>query len=326
MARIAVLGAGAWGTALAAAFCKQEHSVLLWGRDPLVLQAIRERRENPAYLPGMTLPSPLSVTDNLADAVAKADLVLAVTPAQTTASLAVGLAQCLGSGIPVIACAKGIETGTGKFQTDILAEHLPENPAGVLSGPSFAADVVKGLPTAVSLAFGDHDLAIGIAKQLSGPVLRLYPSDDPLGVQLGGALKNVLAIAIGICRGGGMGASAEAALIARGYQEIVRLATAMGARPETLTGLSGLGDLVLTCSSETSRNFSYGIAVGRGDPLHGLKLAEGVHTVGIANEMARKNGIDCPVMQTAEAVLAGQMSAEEARITLMSRPVRSERA
>ena len=324
MARISVLGAGAWGTALAAAFCRHGHDVTLWGRDGKTITTIREQRENPAYLPGALLPQGLVATEDLPAALAGAEIILAVTPAQTTAALAIELASSLSPAVPVIACAKGIETGTGRFQTQILGEFLPDNPVGVLSGPSFAADVVKGLPTAVSLAFPDQHVATELAARLSGSILRLYPSGDPTGVQAGGALKNVLAITIGICRGGGMGASAEAALIARGYQEIVRLGTAMGARPETLTGLSGLGDLVLTCSSEMSRNFSYGIAVGRGDPLDGLKLAEGVHTVGIANKLARDLAIECPVLQASEAVLSGAMSAADARIALMSRPIRAE--
>jgi glycerol-3-phosphate dehydrogenase (NAD(P)+) len=206
----------------------------------------------------------------------------------------------------------------------VIDARLPDHVVGVLSGPSFAADVVRGLPTALTLALPDPARAQSLAQALSGDAIRLYASDDIVGVQIGGSLKNVMAIAVGICRGGGMGASAEAALITRGYAELVRLGVAMGARAETLMGLSGLGDLVLTCSSELSRNFSYGIAVGRGQDVTGLKLAEGVHTVSIANEIAARHSISCPVMQTADLVLSGKLSAEEARTALMSRPIKAE--
>lgn len=324
MSRISILGAGAWGTALGAAFTRQGHGVRIWGRNAGTCDEIMSAHTNSTYLGAARLPDALEATTDMARALEKADIVLFVAPAQSTGAVAAEAAAHLPDEAVLIACAKGIDSRSGQVQTEVIAEKLPDHPVGVLSGPSFAADVVRGLPTAVTLAMPDQQAAQSLAQALSGDAIRLYASDDVLGVQIGGSLKNVMAIAVGICRGGGMGASAEAALITRGYAELVRLAVAMGARPETLMGLSGLGDLVLTCSSELSRNFSYGIAVGSGRDVSGLKLAEGVYTVTIANEIAERHGISCPVMHTAGLVLSGRMSADEARIALMSRPVKAE--
>lgn len=324
MSRISILGAGAWGTALAAAFTLQGHTVRLWGRSSEVCDEINRHHTNRAYLDTASLPEGLSASTDMSAVLSDAETVLFVSPAQTTGEIAAGAAQSLPPGATVVACAKGIDNQTGRMQSELIADHLPGHPIGVLSGPSFAADVVRGLPTAVTLAMADLDLAQALAQSLSGGAVRIYASDDVIGVQIGGSLKNVMAIAVGICRGGRMGASAEAALVTRGYAELVRLGVAMGARAETLMGLSGLGDLVLTCSSELSRNFAYGIAVGSGRDVTDLKLAEGVHTVAIANTLAAQHQIVCPVMQTAGEVLAGRMSADEARIALMSRPLRVE--
>jgi glycerol-3-phosphate dehydrogenase (NAD(P)+) len=324
MSRISILGAGAWGTALAAAFTLQGHAVRLWGRNREICDEINRHHTNRAYLEKAPLPDRLIASTDMGDVLSDAEIVLFVSPAQTTGEISARAAQSLPPGAIVVACAKGIDNKSGRLQSELIADHLPNHPVGVLSGPSFAADVVRGLPTAVTLAMPDRKAAQALAQSLSGGAVRIYASDDVLGVQIGGSLKNVMAIAVGICRGGGMGASAEAALITRGYAELVRLGVAMGARQETLMGLSGLGDLVLTCSSELSRNFAYGIAVGSGRDVSGLKLAEGVHTVAIANQIAGKYRIVCPVMQTAGEVLAGRMSADEARIALMSRPLRVE--
>ncbi|OCW55976.1 NAD(P)H-dependent glycerol-3-phosphate dehydrogenase [Hoeflea olei] len=324
MSRISILGAGAWGTALAAAFVRQGHEVTIWGRDAAACAEINTARTNRAYLGEARLPDALRATADMVEALEGATTVLFVVPAQTTGDVAARAAKALAADAVLIACAKGIDNRSGRMQTEVIAAALPDHRVGVLSGPSFAADVVRGLPTAVTLAMPQLQEAQSLAESMSGDAVRLYASDDVLGVQIGGALKNVMAIAVGICRGGGMGASAEAALITRGYAELARLSVAMGARPETLMGLSGLGDLVLTCSSELSRNFAYGIAVGKGQDVSGMKLAEGVHTVTIANEIAQKHAISCPVMQTAGLVLSGRMSAEEARIALMSRPVKAE--
>ena len=322
--KIAVLGAGAWGTALAAAFSRGGHDVRLWGRDEAVIGEIRIAHSNTTYIPGANLPETLVATTDLRTALSCADIVLFVTPAQSTRALAMLVKGDLPAGVPLIACAKGIEKGTGELQTETLGEILPGHPVGALSGPSFAADVARGLPTAVVLAMDDEIEARRIASALSSGYLRLYASDDVRGVQIGGALKNVIAIAVGICRGGKLGASAEAALVARGYAEIQRVGAALGMKAETLNGLSGLGDLFLTCSSTLSRNFSYGIAIGEGRDLTGMKLAEGVHTVGIACEIARKHGIDVPICETAQAILSGRISVREAQAALMARPVKSE--
>lgn len=324
MSRLSILGSGAWGTALAAAFVRQGHDVRMWGRNAGTCDEISRLHTNRAYLGDARLPDTLRATPDMADALDNAEIVLFVAPAQSTGEVAAQAAAHLPAGAVLIACAKGIDNRSGQTQGEVIAGQLPDHVVGVLSGPSFAADVVRGLPTALTLAMPEQEMAQTLAETLSGDAIRLYASDDPMGVQIGGSLKNVMAIAVGICRGGGMGASAEAALITRGYAELVRLGVAMGARAETLMGLSGLGDLVLTCSSELSRNFTYGIAVGRGQDVSGLKLAEGVHTVSIANEIAARHKISCPVMQTAGLVLAGQMSAEEARAALMSRPIKAE--
>ncbi|WP_340159474.1 NAD(P)H-dependent glycerol-3-phosphate dehydrogenase [uncultured Hoeflea sp.] len=324
MARICILGTGAWGTALAAAFVRQGHDVRLWGRNAATCEEISLKHSNQAYLGDARLPESLAATSDMKAALENAEIVLFVAPAQSTGEVASQAAAHLPESACLIACAKGIDNRTGQTQGEVIGEKLPDHVVGVLSGPSFAADVVRGLPTALTLALPEQEMAQALAEDLSGDAIRLYASDDTVGAQIGGSLKNVMAIAVGICRGGGMGASAEAALITRGYAELVRLGVAMGARPETLMGLSGLGDLVLTCSSELSRNFSYGIAVGRGQDVSGLKLAEGVHTVSIANEIAARYAISCPVMQTAGLVLSGRMSADEARTTLMSRPIKAE--
>jgi glycerol-3-phosphate dehydrogenase (NAD(P)+) len=324
MSRICILGAGAWGTALAAAFVRQGHDVRMWGRNSATCDEISRAHTNQAYLDDARLPDKLRATSDMAAALENAEIVLFVAPAQSTGEVAAQASADLPAAAILIACAKGINNRTGQTQSEVIAGELPDHVVGVLSGPSFAADVVRGLPTALTLAMPEQEMAQALAEALSGDAIRLYASDDPIGVQIGGSLKNVMAIAVGICRGGGMGASAEAALITRGYAELVRLGVAMGARAETLMGLSGLGDLVLTCSSELSRNFSYGIAVGRGQDVSGLKLAEGVHTVSIANEIASRHSISCPVMQTAGLVLSGKMSADEARTALMSRPIKAE--
>ena len=324
MSRISILGAGAWGTALAAAFVRQGHAVRIWGRNSRTCDEITTAHTNRAYLGGALLPDALEATPDMGRALERADIVLFVAPAQSTGEVAAQAAAHLPAGSVLIACAKGIDNRSGQMQSEVIADKLPDHAVGVLSGPSFAADVVRGLPTAVTLAMPTLADAQSLAEALSGDAIRLYAADDITGVQVGGSLKNVMAIAVGICRGGGMGASAEAALITRGYAELARLSVAMGARAETLMGLSGLGDLVLTCSSELSRNFSYGIAVGSGRDVSGLKLAEGVYTVTIANQIADRHGISCPIMRTADLVLSGRMSADEARIALMSRPVKAE--
>ncbi len=322
--KIAVLGMGAWGTALAASFATHGHDVSLWGRSKDKVEHVKETRINAKYLPGTELPSSLSYTDQLGACVRDASIVLMAIPAQQMSPLAAQVGKLAPADTTLISCAKGIEQSSGRTMSAVLAQTAPNCHVGVLSGPSFAADVVKGLPTAVTIASSQMADALALCETLSGAKFRCYASNDLIGVDYGGALKNVLAIAAGIVQGRQLGASALAAMTARGFAELQRMALALGAMPETLTGLSGLGDLILTCASEKSRNFSYGAAIGRGDDLENLKLAEGVATASVASKIARDNGIDAPIIQTVSAILAQTLSVDEAIHMLLSRPVRRE--
>ena len=322
---ISVLGAGAWGTALANVAARAGHDVCLWGRSSAAMQALASTRENPR-LPGVKLEPRVAPSSDLVQA-SKADLILCVVPAQNTRELAVQLKSHVASSVPLVLCSKGIERGTRKFMNEVLRDELPANPIGVLSGPSFAADVSRGLPTAVTLAADNEDLAREIAASLSAPSFRLYHSDDLRGVEIGGAAKNVLAIACGIAAGRGLGASAGAALVARGFAELRRFGAAFGARPETLMGLSGLGDLVLTCGSTQSRNFSYGLALGRGEsPQEAARsgLAEGAFTAPVLIEMAEEKGVDLPVAKAVAAIISGALTVDGAVEALLARPAKAE--
>lgn len=323
-ARIAVLGGGAWGTALAATMMRGGNEVLLWARDAGTVEAINLRRENPRYLPGIVLDAAPRATGDLHDALEGADCVLAATPAQTQRGLLGQIYGRVGSQVPVVLCAKGIERETGRLLSEVASEALPRNPVAILSGPSFATDVARGLPTAVTVAAEDEELAGRLAALFSSRSFRCYSTDDVVGVEIGGALKNVLAIAAGAVAGAGLGASAQAAMVTRGFVELRRLGTAFGARPETLMGLSGLGDLILSCGSAQSRNFSYGMALGRAEPLEGRPLAEGVATAGIAAEIARKRGIEAPIVAAVALLLRGETTIEQAVAALLSRPLKSE--
>jgi glycerol-3-phosphate dehydrogenase (NAD(P)+) len=319
---VAVLGAGAWGSALANLAAQAGHSVTLWARDANKAAAIEKRRENPR-LPGMRLDDRITVTGALSCAM-EADVILLVVPAQSLRSVAAELRSL--KGVPVIACAKGIEHGTHKFMTEVIADVAPGVTAGILSGPSFAVDVARGLPAAVTLAAKDESVAENLARALSTPTFRLYHSIDMRGVEIGGAAKNVLAIAAGIVVGRGLGASAAAALTTRGFAELSRFGRALGAKPETLTGLSGLGDLILTCSSPQSRNYSLGVALGQGktDALHGDKLVEGATTAPVLVEMAKEKNIDMPIASAVAAVLGNTLSVDQAAESLLTRPLRAE--
>ena len=319
---VSVLGAGAWGTALANVAARAGHAVSLWGRDPAMMASLARTRENP-HLPGVTLEPGVTPQADLAQA-ASADLLLAVVPAQATRELASRLKGLATPGTPIVLCSKGIERGTGLFMSEVLAQTLPDHPAAILSGPSFAADVSRGLPTAVTLAAQDEALARQIAAALCAPAFRLYHSADVIGVEIGGAAKNVLAIACGISAGRGLGASAGAALVARGFAELSRFGRACGARPDTLMGLSGLGDLVLTCGSTQSRNFSFGYAIGRGEAQGQGKLAEGAFTAGVLVQLAQAKGVDMPIAQSVEAIVAGRISVDAAVEALLARPSRAE--
>jgi glycerol-3-phosphate dehydrogenase (NAD(P)+) len=324
--RIAILGAGAWGTALANAVAATGRAVTLYARDPATAAEITKSRTNAARLPGIAVAPEITATNSLGEA-AEADVLLLAVPTSALRELANSIASMIRPAIPLIACAKGIERGSEKFVTEILAEAAPLAQPAVLSGPSFAADVGRGLPTAVTLGAYDEGLAASLAAAISSPAFRLYHSTDVRGIEIGGAAKNVLAIAAGIVVGRGLGASAQAALTTRGFAELSRLGKAFGARPETLMGLSGLGDLVLTCSSPQSRNYSFGLAVGRGRSPAELRsgpLAEGVFTAPVLVEIARKKGIEMPISQAVGGILSGRINVEEAISGLLSRPLKAE--
>ncbi|BCP55692.1 glycerol-3-phosphate dehydrogenase [NAD(P)+] [Kaistia sp. 32K] len=315
---IAVVGAGAWGTALALAAHRAGRKVTLWGRNAA---AIAAARENAAHLPGVHLPEALSVTERI-EAVLSADAILLATPAQTVREVA-GHLEAIREDTPVVLCAKGLERGTAKRMTEVLAEALPPAAPAVLSGPSFAVDVARGLPTAVTIAATDLRLAMALCQALGSVSFRPYAETDMLGVEIGGAFKNVLAIAAGIVAGRELGASASAAVVARGFAELRRLGEAMGALPETLMGLSGLGDLVLTCSSTQSRNFAYGHALGSGAALPPA-LAEGAVTAPVARDLARRLGVPMPITEAVAAILDGALSIDAAAEALMLRPLKRE--
>ncbi len=320
---ISVLGSGAWGTALAAMLARQNEGVELWGRDENTVNEINREHCNRAYLGELELPDKLTATNNLAQA-CKAGIILCAVPAQSFADLAAKIQLLVKQDAWVILCAKGIDQKSGKLLHQLAENYFERARIAVLSGPSFAHDVTRGLPTAVSLAANKIEDAQALAQKLSAPRFRIYASDDVTGVEAGGALKNIMALAIGAARGLELGASAEAAIIARGFAELNRLAVALGGRPETMTGLSGFGDLVLTCSSPQSRNFSYGLALGLGEELQSLPLAEGVHSAKIALELARRHNVDVPIIEMVVDVLAQKLSAEEAVARLLSRPLKIE--
>jgi glycerol-3-phosphate dehydrogenase (NAD(P)+) len=321
---VAVIGAGAWGTALALTCARAGRSVTLWEPDPSQAALLAKKRESP-FLPGVRIGKDITLTGDLADA-AHAPAILLVVPAQAVRSVALLLAPLIDSGTPVIVCAKGIERGTKKFMSEVIAECAPNAVPAILSGPSFAADVARGMPTAVTLASDDDQLAGALARAIGSASFRPYHSTDVRGVEIGGAAKNVLAIAAGIVAGRGLGASAAAALTTRGFAELVRFGKAYGARAETLMGLSGLGDLLLTCSSAQSRNFTFGVNLGRGQQPEAIHagLAEGVFTASVLVEMAREREIDMPISFAVAALLSGSTSVDEAIESLLARPFKAE--
>jgi glycerol-3-phosphate dehydrogenase (NAD(P)+) len=318
---VAVIGAGAWGTALATVAARAGRRVTLYPRSAEHASRIASSRENPR-LPGIRLEN-IAVTSELSR-VRNDDLVVIATPAQHLRGAVNALASHLARPTPVIACAKGIEHGTHKFMTDVIAEAAPLAQPAILSGPSFADDVARGLPTAVTLAARDEALARELAQALGSPTFRPYHSTDVRGVEIGGAAKNVLAIAVGITVGRQLGASAQAALTTRGFAELGRFGRALGARSETLSGLSGLGDLILSCSSPQSRNFALGLALGRGEPRPAGKLAEGEFTAPVLIELAASQGIEMPVSSAVAAILSGKLTIEAAIEGLLTRPFKAE--
>lgn len=325
---IGVLGGGAWGTALAATLARARRDVALWARNPSVVEEITSAHRNTVYLPGAPLPIGLVVTTDLAR-VAGRDVLLLVAPAQETRALAVQLRAYVAPGTPLVLCAKGIEQSSGKLLTEVLAEVLPDGVPAVLSGPSFAHDVVRGLPAALTVATADGDLGRALAALIGDRVFRLYWSDDLVGVQLGGAVKNVLAIAAGVLDGKGLGASAHAALVTRGFAELRRYGEAKGARAETLMGLSGLGDLLLTCGSAQSRNMSLGRGLGQGQTLAAIlgsrkSVSEGVYTAGVVAREAAALGLEMPIASAVAEIVAGRVRVDEAIAGLLSRPFKAE--
>lgn len=324
--KLAVIGGGAWGTALAQVAARGGEPVTLWAREDDVTASVNAAHENSLFLPGIPLSPSIRATGDLAD-LAEADALLVVVPAQFLRSV---LTQTPVAGRPLVLCAKGIEAGTQKLVAEVAREFHPDAPVAVLSGPTFAHEVARGLPTAVTLACEDDGLRERLAERLAGPTFRTYGSSDVAGAEIGGAVKNVLAIACGVVEGAGLGLNARAALIARGFAEMTRFGVARGGRPETLAGLSGLGDLVLTCSSTNSRNFSLGLGLGQGRSAAELladrrTVAEGAATAPVLREAARAAGVDMPVTQAVCALLEGT-PVDRVVDALLSRPLREEHA
>ena len=325
---VCVIGGGAWGTALAQTLALGGQNVTLWAREPDVVDDIRTRRVNRSFLPGISLDSHITATTSLGDAAAS-DAVLIVAPAQHVRPTSEALAKHLRPETPVVMCAKGIEQATGKLMGDVISETLPTAQFAVLSGPSFASDVARGLPAALTLACRNETIGRGLAAALSSRQMRLYWTSDVVGAELGGAVKNVLAIAAGIVEGRGLGASAHAAIVTRGFAELRRFGEALGARPETLLGLSGLGDLVLTCGSPQSRNMSLGRSLGEGKSLSNIlgartAVTEGVYTAAAVVRLAREKGIEMPIAEAVHAIIEGRISVEDAITALMLRPIKAE--
>ena len=322
---VSVIGGGAWGTALAQAAAMAGRQVTLVARDPAQVDEVNSRHTNSRYLGAQVLQTELTASL----AAPKADIVILAVPAQASRTALAALDPALLAGIPVVLSAKGLETGTLERQSEILADMAPHASPYVLSGPSFAADVAAGRPTAVTLAGDDAEATSALAAALAGPSFRPYAADDRIGVEIAGALKNVYALACGAVDGAQLGASARSALIARAYAEMSRMVTAMGGSASTLTGLAGLGDLTLTCTSVQSRNYQFGMALGRGETVDaimasGAKLAEGVATTPVADALAKSLAVDAPLIAAMQAVLSGKANIATVVAGLMSRPLKRE--
>jgi glycerol-3-phosphate dehydrogenase (NAD(P)+) len=326
--KAAVIGGGAWGTALAQVCARAGREVILWAREPEVVEGVNAAHENAIFLKGVALDPAIRATSEFGD-LAGADLVLAVPPAQHMRATLAAFAPHARDGLPILLCSKGIEQGSLKLMTEVLAETIPQAQAAVLSGPSFAGEVARGLPTAVTLACPEAGCAEDLAEAIATPTFRPYFATDMIGAEAGGAVKNVLAIACGIVEGRGLGRSAHAALITRGFAELTRLAVALGGEAETVAGLCGLGDLVLTCSSPQSRNMSVGLALGGGQTLEEalagkLSVAEGVASAPAVRELARRLGVETPICEAVAAILAGEAGVDDAIRGLLARPLREE--
>jgi len=329
MKRLAIIGGGAWGTALALAARRAGSDVTIWARDPAIAAAINERHENPVYLPGVTLDPAIAATKDLAQATAGAEAALLAVPAQFLRDVLAARAPHLSMSLPLLLCAKGIETASLMTMSELTVELSPQSPVAVLSGPSFAAEVAHDLPTAVVIASRHPALAERFVAALGSARFRPYLSEDPVGVEFGGAVKNVLAIACGIVDGRRLGDNARAALITRGLAEMTRLGVAKGARAETFAGLSGLGDLVLTCGGAQSRNHALGLALGQGRTLEAAlagrrSVVEGIATAASVTALAARLGVEMPIASAVEAVLHRDMPIDRMIEQLLSRPRRAE--
>ncbi len=323
-----VIGGGAWGTALAQTLTAGGLDVMLWAREPEVVDDIATRRVNRAFLPGIELDAQIAVTGDLADA-ARREAILIVVPAQHVRATLQHMRDVIRPGTAIVICSKGIEQATGKLIGDVVSEVLADVQVAVLSGPSFASDVARGLPAALTLACRNEATGRDLASALSSRQMRLYWSSDVVGAELGGAVKNVLAIAAGIVEGRGLGASAHAAIVTRGFAELRRFGEAMGARPETLLGLSGLGDLILTCGSPQSRNMSLGRGLGEGKSLASIlgsrtAVTEGVYTAAAVVRLAREKSVEMPIASAVHAIIEGRLSVDDAITSLMLRPLKAE--
>ncbi|MEQ1688993.1 MAG: NAD(P)H-dependent glycerol-3-phosphate dehydrogenase [Sphingopyxis sp.] len=322
---IGIIGGGAWGTALAQVMASDGSDVLLWAHEGEVVDSINSAHANPAFLPGIALAPGIRATATLAD-LAACSIILGVAPAQHLAAL---LGQLPGNGQPIILCAKGMEQASGRLMCDVAADAGWAGPIAVLSGPTFAHEVGAGLPAAVTLACADEGIAAQLAARIARPGFRPYVSSDVIGAEIGGVVKNVLAIACGVVDGAGLGQNARAALISRGFAEMIRYGLARGAMLETLAGLAGLGDLVLTCSSTRSRNFSLGRSLGEGGDARDLlansaTVAEGAYSAAILVEDAAKRGVDMPICTAVAGLIAGTIKASDAIAALLARPLKRE--
>jgi glycerol-3-phosphate dehydrogenase (NAD(P)+) len=327
--RIAVIGGGAWGTALALVATRAGREAILWAREREVVEAILKRRENALFLPGVRLDPPFAVTDEFHAALEEVDTAILAVPAQFLRALLAEVARYVPPKAMLVLAAKGIERESGALLSEAVGAALPEHPLAILSGPTFAAEVAKGLPTAVTVAARERAPAERVAQALGGRGFRPYVSDDPAGVEIGGAVKNVIAIACGIVVGRGLGENARAALLTRGLAEMTRLGLAKGARAETFMGLSGLGDLALTCGSPQSRNLSLGAAIGAGRALADIlaerrSVAEGVTTAPAVVRLAKKLGVEMPISAAVDAVLHHGAKLDETIETLLRRPLKAE--
>lgn len=330
MKSIGVIGAGAWGTALAQAQANAGRKVTLWAREPEIVAAINQQHENTTFLPGVELDTGIKATESLTEA-AQSDIILVVTPAQHVRSTLQSLKGDVADGKTFVICAKGIEINTGSLMSQVAADILPKTSMAIMTGPTFAAEIARGLPGGLTIACADKETGMDLIESLSSRTFRTYLTDDVLGAQIGGAVKNVIAIAAGVIYGRGMGESARAALVTRGLAEMARLASAMGAKKETLMGMCGMGDLILTCSSMQSRNFSLGAEMGQGksiDEILGARksVTEGVTTAKALIVMAKNHAVDMPISAAVNACLSEGASIEETIERMLDRPLKMEAA